>query len=146
MVGCCCFISVLSFGDVHQEIRYGSRWKVGSGENIRIWGDRWVPSLDNHQVVSSNPRFRASLIKTQGLGIEIYLSRQEEQQDIMPVMLTDFDLSMKAYVFPQKNFWWPFCWKAKVIFLVELKAVRCVGVTCREGEQYNWLPCNLILQ
>ncbi|CAN0829646.1 Serine/threonine-protein kinase/endoribonuclease IRE1a [Linum grandiflorum] len=132
--------------DVHQEIRYGSRWKVGSGENIRIWGDRWVPSLDNHQVVSSNPRFRASLIKTQGLGIEIYLSRQEEQQDIMPVMLTDFDLSMKAYVFPQKNFWWPFCWKAKVIFLVELKAVRCVGVTCREGEQYNWLPCNLILQ
>ncbi|KAF7829488.1 reverse transcriptase [Senna tora] len=33
-------------------LHLGIGWKLGSGDNIRIWGDRWIPSLKN-QVISS---------------------------------------------------------------------------------------------
>ena len=40
------------------------RWQVGSGSNIRVWGDKWLPSSSSHMVVSPqvhvSPDFRVS--------------------------------------------------------------------------------------
>ncbi|CAN0912862.1 LINE-1 retrotransposable element ORF2 protein [Linum grandiflorum] len=34
---------------------YGCRWKIGSGEEVRIWGDKWVPGLENNQMCTYSP-------------------------------------------------------------------------------------------
>jgi len=28
-------------------IRKGAKWRVGNGESIKLWGDRWLPSLSH---------------------------------------------------------------------------------------------------
>jgi hypothetical protein len=33
----------------------GSIWRVGSGNNIPIWGSRWLPSTPHHRVISPRP-------------------------------------------------------------------------------------------
>ncbi|KAG7974599.1 hypothetical protein I3843_06G055600 [Carya illinoinensis] len=33
-------------------LKEGLRWRVGNGEKIRIWGDRWIPSLTTFSVQS----------------------------------------------------------------------------------------------
>ncbi|CAL1356961.1 unnamed protein product [Linum trigynum] len=36
-------------------LKAGCRWRIGSGEEVRIWGDRWVPNLENYEVFSYCP-------------------------------------------------------------------------------------------
>jgi ribonuclease HI len=33
-------------------LQEGLQWKVGNGENIRIWGDRWLPNTQTHTIQS----------------------------------------------------------------------------------------------
>ena len=33
-------------------VRDGARWRVGNGNNIRIWGDKWLPSFSTYKVAS----------------------------------------------------------------------------------------------
>ena len=40
-------------------LKQGIRWQVGNGSNIRVWGDKWLPSSSSHMVVS--PRVNVSL-------------------------------------------------------------------------------------
>ena len=35
-------------------VKYDLQWKVGNGEKIRIWGDRWLPKPSTFMV--SSPR------------------------------------------------------------------------------------------
>ena len=35
-------------------IKYGLQWRLGKGERIRIWGDRWMPKPSTFMV--SSPR------------------------------------------------------------------------------------------
>ena len=35
-------------------IKYGLRWRLGNGENIQIWGDKWLPKPSTFMV--SSPR------------------------------------------------------------------------------------------
>jgi hypothetical protein len=44
--------SILSARDL---ITKGSVWRVGSGDGVRIWGDRWLPGPQNHCIISSPP-------------------------------------------------------------------------------------------
>jgi hypothetical protein len=41
--------SICEFKIVLQE---GLRWRVGTGEKIKIWGDKWLPSCSTYQVIS----------------------------------------------------------------------------------------------
>ena len=49
--------SIMSARDL---IKKGSTWRVGNGSDIRIWGDRWLPSPHN-QLISSPPLPQSSL-------------------------------------------------------------------------------------
>ena len=33
----------------------GSKWSIGNGEQVRIWSDRWLPTLSFFKVVSQRP-------------------------------------------------------------------------------------------
>ena len=33
-------------------VKEGSRWSVGKGTSIRVWGDKWLPSTSRYKVVS----------------------------------------------------------------------------------------------
>lgn len=33
-------------------IQAGAHWQLGNGEAIRIWKDKWIPSLTSYQVQS----------------------------------------------------------------------------------------------
>ena len=33
-----------------QVIRQGAKWRVGNGEDVKIWGDNWLPSVTSTQV------------------------------------------------------------------------------------------------
>ncbi|XP_075665081.1 uncharacterized protein LOC142634682 [Castanea sativa] len=33
-------------------VRYGIRWRIGNGEQVRVWGDKWLPSPSTYQVSS----------------------------------------------------------------------------------------------
>ena len=44
--------SILSARDL---IIKGSVWRVGTGSDIRIWGDRWLPGFQNHCIISPPP-------------------------------------------------------------------------------------------
>lgn len=33
-------------------VRGGAQWRVGNGNNIRIWGDKWLPSFSTYKVAS----------------------------------------------------------------------------------------------
>lgn len=33
-------------------VRDGTRWRVRNGENIRVWGDKWLPTTSTYEVVS----------------------------------------------------------------------------------------------
>ena len=33
-------------------IRRGAKWRVGNGESIKLWGDKWMPSLQNPSLQS----------------------------------------------------------------------------------------------
>ena len=33
-------------------VREGIKWRVGNGNSIRIWGDKWLPSTPTHKVAS----------------------------------------------------------------------------------------------
>lgn len=33
-------------------VRDGTRWRVRNGENIRVWGDEWLPTTSIYEVVS----------------------------------------------------------------------------------------------
>ncbi|KAI5338230.1 hypothetical protein L3X38_017501 [Prunus dulcis] len=37
----------------HVLIEQGSRWRIGNGHSVRIWGDRWLPNSESFQVSSS---------------------------------------------------------------------------------------------
>ena len=43
-------------------VKQGMRWQVGNGTNIRVWGDKWLPSSSSHMVISPwvnvSPDFR----------------------------------------------------------------------------------------
>uniref|UniRef100_A0A2N9FN80 Protein kinase domain-containing protein n=1 Tax=Fagus sylvatica TaxID=28930 RepID=A0A2N9FN80_FAGSY len=41
--------SIMSARDL---IKKGSIWRVGSGSNIQIWGDRWLPAPHHHSITS----------------------------------------------------------------------------------------------
>ena len=30
----------------------GSKWRIGRGNNVKIWGDPWLPNLHTHEVQS----------------------------------------------------------------------------------------------
>ena len=38
-----------------QIIRKGSRWRIGNGAKVRIWGDRWLPLASTYKVVTPYP-------------------------------------------------------------------------------------------
>ena len=40
----------------------GSRWVVGNGEQIDIWKDRWLPTLDSFKVVSPRTSLESSKV------------------------------------------------------------------------------------
>ncbi|CAL1395986.1 unnamed protein product [Linum trigynum] len=40
---------------VNEFLRQGTRWVVGNGTSIRVWGDRWIPTTLG-LFVSSAPR------------------------------------------------------------------------------------------
>ena len=33
-----------------QVIRQGAKWRVGNGEDVKIWGDNWLPSVTSTRV------------------------------------------------------------------------------------------------
>ena len=33
-------------------VREGIKWRVGNGNSIRIWGDKWLPTIPTHKVAS----------------------------------------------------------------------------------------------
>ena len=33
-------------------VKYGSRWRLGNGEKVRIWGDKWLPKPSTFMVSS----------------------------------------------------------------------------------------------
>lgn len=35
-------------------MKFGSRWRIGNGEKVKIWGDKWLPTLSTFRV--SSPR------------------------------------------------------------------------------------------
>lgn len=35
-------------------VKFGSRWRIGNGEKVKIWGDKWLPTLSTFRV--SSPR------------------------------------------------------------------------------------------
>uniref|UniRef100_A0A2N9F4S3 RNase H type-1 domain-containing protein n=1 Tax=Fagus sylvatica TaxID=28930 RepID=A0A2N9F4S3_FAGSY len=41
-----------SICDSKEVLQRGLRWRVGSGERIRIWKDRWLPSSSTYKVIS----------------------------------------------------------------------------------------------
>ena len=38
-----------------QVVRKGSRWRIGNGAKVRIWGDRWLPLSSTFKVVTPCP-------------------------------------------------------------------------------------------
>ena len=38
-----------------QIVRKGSRWRIGNGAKVQIWGDRWLPLSSTYKVVTSCP-------------------------------------------------------------------------------------------
>ncbi len=39
-----------------QVIKKGSIWRVGNGDHIRIWGERWLPVAHHHTIISPRPQ------------------------------------------------------------------------------------------
>ena len=33
-------------------VEKGTRWRVGNGSNIRVWGDKWLPRVASYEVIS----------------------------------------------------------------------------------------------
>ena len=33
-------------------VQQGTRWNVGNGNSIRVWGDKWLPTSSTYKVVS----------------------------------------------------------------------------------------------
>lgn len=45
-------------------IKAGSRWRVGNGDSVKIWGDHWLPSLWTFQVQTLiNPLSPQALVR-----------------------------------------------------------------------------------
>ena len=38
-----------------QIVRKGSRWRIGNGAKVQIWGDRWLPLSSTYKVVTPCP-------------------------------------------------------------------------------------------
>ena len=34
-------------------IKRGATWRIGSGNSIHIWGDKWLPGKFNNKIISS---------------------------------------------------------------------------------------------
>lgn len=41
--------SILKGRDV---IKRGARWRIGSGESVKIWNDSWLPSMNQTKIQS----------------------------------------------------------------------------------------------
>ena len=41
-----------SIFSTQQIVKKGSRWRIGNGEKVRVWGDRWLPISSTYQVVT----------------------------------------------------------------------------------------------
>lgn len=48
--GSCAWKSILQGREV---LKRGAHWRVGSEEEISIWGDAWLPSIDTPRVLNS---------------------------------------------------------------------------------------------
>ncbi|XP_030970609.1 uncharacterized protein LOC115990991 [Quercus lobata] len=44
-----------------QIVRKGSRWRIGNGAKVRIWGDCWLPLSSTYRVVTPCPNVGAEL-------------------------------------------------------------------------------------
>ena len=33
-------------------VKYGLRWRIGNGESVKVWGDKWLPNPTTVKVVS----------------------------------------------------------------------------------------------
>ncbi|KAF7814301.1 reverse transcriptase [Senna tora] len=64
-------------------LQLGIGWKLGNGENIRIWGDKWIPSLKDQAISSVLPnpgwedRRVSSIIVDGRWNLENILSKEE---------------------------------------------------------------------
>lgn len=46
-------------------IKRGAKWRVGTGEDIKIWGDNWLPSLTSPRVYGPlNSDFQEATVST----------------------------------------------------------------------------------
>lgn len=39
-------------------ITKGSRWLIGDGKSVDVWGDRWLPRPKNFKVITPKVEFR----------------------------------------------------------------------------------------
>ena len=60
-------------------IKYGLQWRLGNGERIRIWGDRWMPKPSIFMV--SSPR----LFMPQDMKVGELIDKEEASQKVGPI-------------------------------------------------------------
>lgn len=60
--------SIMATKDI---MEVGSRWIIGNGEQVDIWMDKWLPTLDSFKLANLRVPLEllASWIKKQGLGM-----------------------------------------------------------------------------
>ena len=34
-------------------IKEGTKWVVGDGRSIKIWGEKWIPSMESGRIITS---------------------------------------------------------------------------------------------
>ena len=71
-------------------IRRGAKWRVGNGESIKLWGDKWLPSLQNPSL--QNP-FTAEL---QNATVSRLINPTTRQWDVqlLPNLFTQMEADL----------------------------------------------------
>ena len=41
-----------SIMEAQEFVKEGMMWRVGNGRDVKVWGDRWLPSSSSHEVIS----------------------------------------------------------------------------------------------
>ncbi|XP_042939495.1 uncharacterized protein LOC122274525 [Carya illinoinensis] len=124
-------------------LKHGLVWRVGTGQKIKVWGDRWIPTLTSHSirspvaVLNNEARVNELIDSSRGAWKEELVKEVLNENEAMVVC----NLPISKSGLPDKQIWGytkDGFFSVKSAYHLEVSRKRREKGESSEGHSFNW--------